>query len=247
LLNQKGWWQSISLIDIDADGDQDIIAGNFGLNSRLKASAKEPVRLYLNDYDNNGRMEQVITYYLQGKEMPFASKIQLEKSLPVLKKQFLYAEDFAKASLNDLFGKEKLEAATKLEATQMASMVLINEGKGKYNTMQLPAEAQFSNIRSVVPINTIDANVNVGKQTMAVALLLGNFGYNNIEIGRQDANFGTVLQIAKSTGIQFSAIQLPGLTIKGEVRRALPIQIGKEIGYVLAKNNGQVQIIKKAR
>ena len=105
LLNQKGWWQSISLIDIDADGDQDIIAGNFGLNSRLKASAKEPVRLYLNDYDNNGRMEQVITYYLQGKEMPFASKIQLEKSLPVLKKQFLYAEDFAKASLNDLFGK----------------------------------------------------------------------------------------------------------------------------------------------
>ena len=193
--------------------------------------------MYMNDYDNNGRIEQVITYYLQGKEMPFASKIQLEKSLPVLKKQFLYAEDFAKASLNELFGKEKLAAATKLEATQMASMVLVNEGKGKYNPMALPAAAQFSNIRAVVPISN-------------GALLLGNFGYNNIEIGRQDANFGTLLQIAimqpannqqikqsKTANSHLAAYQLPGLVIKGEVRRALPIAIGKEICYMLAKNS----------
>ncbi|BDQ13229.1 MAG: VCBS repeat-containing protein [Chitinophagaceae bacterium] len=238
ILNQKGWWQSITLLDIDNDGDQDILAGNFGLNSRLKASAAEPVRMYLNDYDNNGRMEQVITYYLQGKEMPFASKIQLEKSLPVLKKQFLYAEDFAKATLDDLFGKEKLAAATKLEATQMANMLLINEGKGKYNAMQLPVAAQFSNIRAVVPINHL----------ITGALLLGNFGYNNIEIGRQDANFGTLLQTAKvqpNKGLQMAACQLPGLVIKGEVRKALPIVIGKNICYVLAKNNGNLQVLKQ--
>lgn len=243
-MNQKGWWQSITLMDIDNDGDQDILAGNFGLNSRLKASEAEPVRMYLNDYDNNGRMEQVITYYLQGKEMPFASKIQLEKSLPVLKKQFLYAEDFAKASLNELFGKEKLAAATKLEATQMASMVMVNEGKGKYSAKPLPAAAQFSNIRAVVPITN-------------GALLLGNFGYNNIEIGRQDANFGTLLKVEQSGMAtekqnkqsqqpfpQFTAMQLPGLIIKGEVRRAMPILIGKEVCYVLAKNNGALQIIE---
>lgn len=249
LLNQKGWWQSISLIDIDGDGDQDIVAGNFGLNSRLKASAKEPVRMYLNDYDNNGRMEQVITYYLQGKEMPFASKIQLEKSLPVLKKQFLYAEDFAKASLDDLFGKEKLTAATKLEATQMANMLLINEGKGKYNAMQLPVATQFSNIRAVVPIMA-DQNARAANPLITGALLLGNFGYNNIEIGRQDANFGTLLQTTKAQpnkGLQMAAFQLPGLVIKGEVRKALPIVIGNEICYVLAKNNGNLQVLKKAR
>lgn len=257
LLNQKGWWQSITMMDIDNDGDQDILAGNFGLNSRLKASEAEPVRMYLNDYDNNGRMEQVITYYLQGKEMPFASKIQLEKSLPVLKKQFLYAEDFAKASLNELFGKEKLTAATKLEATQMASMLLVNEGKGKYNAIAMPAAAQFSNIRAVVPIIT-DSPMNATNPPINGALLLGNFGYNNIEIGRQDASFGTLLQLTKAqptnnqqnpqskiAGTALAAYQLPGLIIKGEVRKALPIVIGKEICYLLAKNNGNLQVLKQ--
>lgn len=269
LLNQKGWWQSITLMDIDNDGDQDILAGNFGLNSRLKASETEPVRMYLNDYDNNGRMEQVITYYLQGKEMPFASKIQLEKSLPVLKKQFLYAEDFAKASLNELFGKEKLAAATKLEATQMASMLLVNEttssknqgnpsknqDKLSFKAIPLPAAAQFSNIRAVVPIIT-DSPMNATSPSINGALLLGNFGYNNIEIGRQDANFGTLLQLTKSQPTKaqptnaastLAAYQLPGLVIKGEVRKALPIVIGKEICYLLAKNNGNLQMLKQQK
>jgi hypothetical protein len=65
LLNQTGWWQSLTVTDMNEDGQLDIIAGNFGLNSRLKASEQEPVSMYVNDFDNNGRAEQVITYYLQ--------------------------------------------------------------------------------------------------------------------------------------------------------------------------------------
>jgi hypothetical protein len=106
LTDKKGWWNFTLPIDVDGDGDLDLIAGNLGLNNRLKASDTQPVKLYYNDFDDNGKKEQVLTYYLQGKEIPFATKEELVKQIPELKKKYLYAEGFAKASLNDIFKKE---------------------------------------------------------------------------------------------------------------------------------------------
>ena len=84
---------------MNGDGKTDLVAGNVGLNSRLSASEKEPVRLYYNDFDDNGKKEQVLTYYINGKEIPFASKAEMERQLPVLRKRFLYAKDFAEANV----------------------------------------------------------------------------------------------------------------------------------------------------
>jgi len=235
LLNQTGWWQSLTLTDMNDDGNLDIIAGNFGLNSRLKASDSEPVRMYVNDFDNNGRAEQVITYYLKGKEMPFASKIQLEKSLPVLKKKFLYAEDFAKASLDQLFNKEKLNKSLQLKATQFAHTILMNKGEGKFEPITMPTNAQLSNYRAVIPFKNKDQQGNS-------YLLLGNFGYNNIEIGRQDADFGTIVEWNQQANMKASAMN--NLIISGEVRKAAPIKIGKAQCWILAKNNAALQVLK---
>ena len=235
LLNQTGWWQSLTVTDMNDDGNLDIIAGNFGLNSRLKASESEPVRMYVNDFDNNGRAEQVITYYLKGKEMPFASKIQLEKSLPVLKKKFLYAEDFAKASLDQLFNKEKLNKSLQLKATQFAHTILLNKGEGKFEPITMPTNAQLSNYRAVIPFKNKDQQGNS-------YLLLGNFGYNNIEIGRQDADFGTIVEWNQQANMKASAMN--NLIISGEVRKAAPIKIGKAQCWILAKNNAALQVLK---
>ncbi len=98
-------------VDIDNDGDIDLVAGNLGLNSRLKATEQQPIRMYYNDFDNNGTNEQLLTYYLNGKELVFANKDELQRQMPALKKDFLYAEDFAKASLTDLFPQERLDAS----------------------------------------------------------------------------------------------------------------------------------------
>jgi hypothetical protein len=95
LIDKKGWWNFLLPVDIDMDGDMDFVAGNLGLNSRLHASAEEPVRLYFNDFDNNNKKEQILTYYVQGKEIPFAGKDELQKQIPLLKRKYLYAEDFA--------------------------------------------------------------------------------------------------------------------------------------------------------
>ena len=124
LTDKKGWWNFILPVDLDNDGNIDLIAGNLGLNSQLKASASQPVRLYYYDFDGNGKKEQILTYYIDNYELPFADKEELEKQMPELKKRFLYAEDFAKASLRDIFSVDKLSKADTLSADYFSNAVL---------------------------------------------------------------------------------------------------------------------------
>lgn len=235
LTDKKGWWNFILPVDLNGDGNIDIIAGNLGLNSRLKASEKEPVRLYYNDFGTSGRKTQVLTYYLDGRELPFANKHELEVQIPELKKKFLYAEDFAKSSLKNLFSASKLEGATVFTADYFSNAVLMNDGKLNFTTRALPWEAQLSPFRDAV---VVDANGD----SLPDILLVGNFYENNIQMGRYDADFGTML-INHGQG-SFTAECLNGLQIKGQVRHIRKINIGENPAFILAKNNDSTQIIQ---
>ena len=235
LSGKKGWWNFILPCDIDNDGDVDLIAGNLGLNSRLKASVDEPVKLYYNDFDDNGKKEQVLTYYVGGKQIPFASKAELEKQIPLLKKKFLYAGDFAEASLAELFGSDKLEKAEVLTADYFSNAVLINNGNLQFETRALPWQAQLTSFKDAVIVNANNDN-------LPDILMMGNYYENNIEMGRYDADFGTIL-VNKGKG-QFLAESINGLQIKGQVRHIKKINLGKQEAYVLARNNDSAMIIK---
>ncbi len=234
LTDKKGWWNFVLPVDIDNDGDIDLIAGNLGLNSRLKASDKEPVKLYYNDFDDNGRKEQVLTYFLQGREIPFANKDELQRQLPTLKKKFLYAEDFAKADLAKIFTSEKLDKAELLTANYFSNAILINQGNLNFTVQALPWQAQLSSYRDAV---VIDAN----HDNLPDILLVGNYYNNNIQMGRYDADFGTIL-LNKGNG-NFSVESINGLQIKGEVRHIRKIMINKREAYILARNNETTMVI----
>lgn len=235
LINKNGWWNFILPYDIDRDGDIDVVAGNLGMNSRLKASDKEPVRLYYNDFDDNGKKEQIVSYYVGGKEVPFASKSELEKKLPVLKKRFLYAGDFARASLGDLFLPVKLEKAGVLSADYFSNAILINDGHQNFTIQPLPWDAQLTSYRDAVV-------VNANKDSLPDLLLVGNYYDNNIEMGRYDADFGTVLINKGNAG--FACESINGLAIKGQTRHIRRIEIGKKEAFILARNNDSTMVIR---
>jgi len=236
LTERKGWWNFILPCDINNDGNIDLIAGNLGLNSRLKASLKEPVKLFYYDFDGNGKKEQVLTYYLNGKEIPFANKIELEKQMPLLRKRYLLASDFAQASLEDIFSVEKLNKAEVLTADYFSNAVLINKGNLNFELQALPWEAQLSPYKDAVAINA-------NEDSLTDILLVGNFYENNIEMGRYDADFGTIL-INKGKG-KFSCTSINGLAIKGQVRHIKQLQLAnKKEALILAVNNDSTRVIQ---
>jgi len=234
LTDKNGWWNFVLPTDIDNDGDIDIVAGNQGLNSRLRPSTEEPIRLYYNDFDGNGKKEQLITYYLDGKEIPFMGKGDLQKLMPMIKKKFLYAEKYAEAPLRDIFPPDKLDDSKILTANYFASAILLNDGHGNFSVRELPAEAQFSSMKCAT---VADAN-NDGRPDI---LVFGNFYQNNIQLGRNDANFGTSL-INIGNG-SFRAESLNGLVVKGQVRHVEPLIVGGKKAYVLAMNNDSLRVI----
>lgn len=209
-LSENGFWNFVLPVDVDNDGDMDLLAGNLGENSRLKANTKQPISMYFNDFDANGVQEQVLTYYVGGKEICFAVKSDLERQMPQLKKKFLYAEDFAKATLAEIFTKEKLSGASKWTATETRSMLFMNNGEQKFTAVPLPWQAQLS------PLKTAIAR-DMNGDGFADVLMAGNFYENNVQLGRNDADFGTML--INKGGSKFVYQFIPGIHLKGQIRK----------------------------
>jgi hypothetical protein len=234
LIKNKGWWSFLLPFDADSDGDTDLVAGNLGLNSRLKASAGEPVKLYYNDFDGNGKNEQILTYYVGRKEVPFVNKDELQKQLPMIKKDFLYAGDFAKAPITEIFGSKAWNASEVLSADYFENAILFNDGKLNFTPVPLPWQAQLSSYRDA---QVIDAN-NDGLPDI---LLGGNYYDNNIQMGRYDADFGSIL-VNRGKG-NFTCESINGVAITGQVRKIKPIMIDGANAYILARNNDSVRVI----
>jgi hypothetical protein len=194
--------------------------------------------MYYNDFDDNGTKEQIVSYYVQGKEIPFANKDEIQRQIPLIKKKFLYAEDFAKAKIEDIFSKAKLSSATLYEANYFANTLFINEGKGHFSPIELPWEAQITSYKTA---SICDANGD----KLPDLMLMGNFYDNNVQMGRYDADYGTLL-VNKGKG-KLEPTNFKNLVIKGQVRKIKPIKIKNMDAYLMAINSDSLRFINIRR
>ena len=140
----KGWWRSLVAADIDGDGDQDVIAGNYGLNNRFTATMGKPVRLRVGDFDRNGTQDPVLTRYIDGREHPVAPRDLMMKQLPGLRGRFSNYDAYGRATYADVFTAVERKGSTVLSANTLASFVFINDGAGTFTSRPLPDAAQLA-------------------------------------------------------------------------------------------------------
>ncbi len=228
-----GLWQTVCTTDVNSDGFVDILAGNWGHNTKLYAGKNGPVKLYVKDFDKNGQVEQVMCYTIDGKEYTFLAKDELERALPVLKKAYLTYKEVAGKTVDYLFY-DLFKDFIGLKAEILGSCCFINDGKGNFRKIELPDEIQMAPVFAFAP-----STPDTGGSLIAG----GNF-YNVIPYeGRYDALLPTAFSYSKSESSFQIAGNLPA--VEGEVRDVKWINYGngKKV-LVIARNNNELLFYK---
>jgi len=228
--HSSGWWNCVKTEDIDNDGDLDIIAGNHGLNSQMKPTATQPVSIDAADIDNNGSMDAIISYYIQGKSYPIPTRDELLDQAPSLKIKFPTYRAYADATIKDIFTEDQLKKAVHLEAEEFRSGVFIND-KGDFQFMPFSNEAQIFPVRGIL---VGDYNHDGAKDL----LLAGNNYAVRAQSGRYDAGKGLLLLQKKQGG--FSVDLNTGFHANKDARKL----IGIDNFIIVGNNNDKIQLFK---
>ncbi|TVZ52906.1 VCBS repeat-containing protein [Dokdonia sp. Hel_I_53] len=238
LSKSLGWWNTISAADLDKDGDLDLVIGNSGTNIHYKPTKTSSLRMYVNDFDNNGTIEQITTYEKEGNYYPIHQKKEITTQLSSLKKKNLKASDYAKRSIDELFPKHILDKSIIKEVTTASSIIAVNNGNNDYEIKPLPARVQFSCICGVVCVD-INSDGNLD-------LVMGgnNFEYKP-QYSQQDAGYGAVLLGDGHTNFEWQEYTTSGFFIREELKHLSPFEDKNGAKYLIAAiNDGKPRVFK---
>lgn len=233
----EGWWQTVSAGDMDGDGKADLILGNIGENFYLRPDRERPVKLWLADFDGNGSREQFLTRSVDGRDMPVFLKREITDQFPGLKKQNLKHADYAKRSVQELFGELILSKAEEKRFRECRSMLALNRGGGRFETKALPVEAQLSSVNALC---VVDVNGD-GKQDVIAG---GNRFDFPPQFGRLDAGRGLVLLNRGRGELTAMGSRESGLNLRGSVKgiRVLETKRGRELLFTV---NNEAPVLMK--
>ncbi|GAB3232790.1 VCBS repeat-containing protein [Algoriphagus aestuariicola] len=234
LAGLKGWYRGVEIGDFDGNGLPDLALGNHGLNTRFKASATSPVSMFLNDFDQNGSIEQIYTQKLGEVQVPYTLKHELERQVPGIKKKYIRYTDYNNKALSDIFAKDVIDKSIVQEVNHLESGILLNKGGGNFEWKAFPRMAQRS---WIFAIQVLDLNED-GKQDL---ILGGNLAQIKPEIGKFDASYGEVL-LGKGDGtFTYLPNRVSGLRLEGDIR-AFSLVGEKEL--LVVKNSATAEIWK---
>nr|MBA4168160.1 VCBS repeat-containing protein [Chitinophagaceae bacterium] len=237
--HSNGWWNSLTACDFDMDGDMDYVAGNFGLNSAYRANEKEPVELYLADFDKNGSADPVMTQYYGGVKYVVPLRDVISDQMPAFKKRFADYISYAKADFSNTFIASEIREAKKFHAENLATCLIENLGKGNFSIKPLPVAAQVS---SVYGVSTGDMNGDGNPDI----LLTGNCFAMEPQAGWNDASVGTVLLGDGKNNFSALKPSLAGVRLDNDAKALSEISTGNDASFFLiSNNNGPVTAIRK--
>jgi len=229
--NFEGWWQTVVIGDLDRDGDNDLVLGNNGLNTAYKADINSPMQLYVNDFDENGTVEQLVTRRIEGLEKPVATKHEITKQLPELKKQNLKFSEYAEKGIRDIFPSELLSNAIVRKATQGESIIALNKGDGIFEMTNLPREAQFSNIGAITLLDINEDGLND-------IIYGGNKLQLKPQFSRNDASYGGIL-LQRESGFEYLPFDRSGFFVEGKITAISKVKGGDKVYLVVGVNDGK--------
>ena len=240
LSHTAGWWNMVEAADFNGDGFTDFVVGNHGLNSRFRASEEKPLSCYINDFDHNGAVEQIICMYNGDQPYPLALRHNLVMQIPQLKKKYLKYEAYKEQTIHDIFTEEELEGSVIHQVTLLESVVLLNKGNSTsdghpaFDIQPLPKEVQISPVYGIL-VHDIDDD---GNQDMVVG---GNLHNVKPEVGRYDASYGLFLKGNGDGSFKAIAPKDSGLLLEGEIRDFALLKKGKTDVILVVRNNDSLQ------
>ncbi len=236
LPQSAGWWNSLAAGDFDNDGDMDYVAGNLGLNSRLKATDKEPVAIYAKDFDGSGSVDAFITCYNYGKPYSVHPRGTLNDQLITMRRQFKTFADYGKTTFDQMFSTTELKDALALKATNFSSVYMENQGQGKFALHALPVQAQISPLYGITVTDfNSDGNLDI--------LAVGNDYAAETLGGWYDAGIGVCLKGNGKGGFQAVPVTQSGFFVNGDAKALtyLPVTDGKPV-YLVTQNQDKMKV-----
>jgi hypothetical protein len=222
IANSTGLWQSIYVDDMNGDGNLDFVAGNWGWNNKFWSGKNGPPKLYVSDFDKNGKIDQLLSYTSNGVEYPFLAKDEVERALPVLKKHYLKYADFAGLPMKEAYY-GFVDTMKPLLAERLGSVIAFGDGKGGFDIKDLPFSMQLAPLFAFAKLSN------------GIYIAGGNF-YNVIPYeGRYDGQSLTVFSVK---GNDAGVVHQPGLlALQGQVRDCKWISTVTGRKLIVARNN----------
>ncbi len=229
-----GWWNKLLVDDLNGDGKPDLVVGNYGLNMQSKADDEHPLELYYKDFDDNGSVDPIFCFYIQGKTYPYVSRDELLDQISSMRRKFPDYKSYADAQLNAIFTPDQLKGAAHLSVNTLQTMCFLSAANNYYEAKELPIEAQYSPVFAIL---LTDIN-NDGKKDL---LLGGNISYSRVKFGLNQSNYGMAFTGDGKGNFSYIPQAISGFNVSGDTRFISSLS---DKLILFGRNNNSIQAYK---